>query len=90
MKTNQIGIVHRINLVKTFPNMKVTFNLVTTKEVIHCVVSNNELAQQFLFLDNGTTEIAFFGFVNHHNQLDIQKMTIRNPTSYILTFAMKV
>lgn len=89
MKLNQIGIVDKIRVIKTFPDMLVRFTLITSMETINCVVSKKELAQQLLFLEDGKTEIACFGFFNERQQLILNKMTIRNPTSYIMTFAMK-
>ncbi len=89
MKSNQIGIVDKIRVIKTFPDMLVRFTLVTESEQINCIVTKKELAQQLLFLDNGQTEIACFGHVSKHNYLVIDKMTIRNPTSFLMAFAMQ-
>lgn len=89
MKTNQIGIVDKIRVIKTFPDMLVRFTLVTSTERINCIVTKKELAQQLLFLENGQTEIACYGHVSKTDKLVIDKMTIRNPTSYLYQFAMK-
>lgn len=89
MKANQIGTVDKIKVIKTFPDMLITFTLITNRGDIECRVLKSELAKQLLFLEDGQTDIACFGTVIHNNQLIIQKMTIRNPTSYIMTFAMK-
>ncbi len=89
MKTNQIGIVDKIRVIKTFPDMLVRFTLNTNDDHINCIVTQKELAQQLLFLENGQTEIACFGHISKHNYLVIDKMTIRNPTSFLMTFAMQ-
>lgn len=89
MKTNQIGIVDKIRVIKSFPDMLVRFTLVTPEEQINCIVTKKELAQQLLFIENGETEIACFGHVSPHKQLVIDKMTIRNPTSFLYEFAMR-
>lgn len=88
MKTNQIGIVDKIRVIKTYPNMLVRFTLQTSKGQINCIVCKKELANQLLFLEDGKTEIACFGHVNKKQQLIIDKMTIRNPSSFVSTFAM--
>lgn len=89
MRTNQIGIVDKIRVIKTFPDMLVRFTLVTPSESINCIVTKKELAQQLLIIENGQTEIACFGHVSKHNYLVIDKMTIRNPTPFLMKFAMK-
>ena len=89
MKTNQIGIVDKIRVIKTFPEMLVRFTLVTPSERINCIVTKKELSQQLLFLENGQTEIACFGHISKTDKLVIDKMTIRNPTSYLMAFAMQ-
>ncbi|WP_314067448.1 hypothetical protein [uncultured Vagococcus sp.] len=89
MKTNQIGIVDKIRVIKTYPDMLVRFTLVTPLERINCIVTKKELAQQLLFLENGQTEIACFGHISKTDKLVIDKMTIRNPTSFLMEFAMK-
>lgn len=89
MKTNQIGIVDKIRVIKTFPDMLVRFTLIASNERINCIVTKKELAQQLLFLENGQTEIACFGHVSKTDKLVIDKMTIRNPTPFLMEFAMK-
>ncbi|WP_314066509.1 hypothetical protein [uncultured Vagococcus sp.] len=89
MKSNQIGIVDKIRVIKTYPDMLVRFTLVTSSERINCIVTKKELAQQLLFIENGQTEIACFGHVSKTNKLVIDKMTIRNPTSFLMAFAMQ-
>lgn len=88
MKTNQIGIVDKIRVLKTYPDMLVRFTLITPTEHVNCFVTKKELAQQLLFLENGETEIACFGHISAHNQLVIDKMTIRNPPPFLMAFAM--
>ena len=90
MKTNQIGIVDKIRVIKTYPDMLVRFTLVTEDENINCIVTKKELAQQLLFLENGETEIACFGHYSKTNKLVVDKMTIRNPTPFLFEFAMRV
>ncbi|WP_314059819.1 hypothetical protein [uncultured Vagococcus sp.] len=89
MKTNHIGVVDNIRVIKTFPDMLVRFTLITTNELINCIVTKKELAQQLLFLENRQTEIACFGHVSKTDKLVIDKMTIRNPTSFLMAFAMQ-
>lgn len=88
MKSNQIGIVDKIRVIKTFPDMLVRFTLQTSKEQVNCIVCKKELANQLLFLEDGQTEIACFGHFNKKQQLIVDKMTIRHPSSFVKTFSM--
>ena len=89
MKTNQVGIVDKIRVIKSYPDMLVRFTLVTPDERINCIVTKKEIAQQLLFIENGQTEIACFGHVSKSGKLVIDKMTIRNPSPYLFEFAVK-
>ena len=90
MKNNYVGIVDKIRVIKTHPDMLVRFSLVNIEETINCVVAKKELANQLLFFENGKTEVAVYGHANKRGQLVIDKMMIRNPTAYLRTFAMGV
>lgn len=88
MCANPIGLVDKIRVVKTYPNMLVRFTLKTSQGKINCLVAKKELANQLLFFEDAQTEIACFGHINPKEQLVIEKMTIRNPSSFISAFAM--
>lgn len=90
MKVNHIGIVDKLRIIKSYPEMLVRFTLITPEGQINCIVTNKPLAQQLLFIEDGQTEIACFGHIRQKNCLVIDKLTIRNPTSYLYQFAMKI
>lgn len=90
MKNNHIGIVEKIRVIKTFPDMLIRFTLLSTDGPINCVVAKKELANQLMFFENGKTEVAVYGHANKRNQLVVEKMMIRNPSPYLRTFALGV
>lgn len=89
MKNNYVGVVDKIKVVKTFPDMLVRFTLVTKDENLNCIVSRKEIADRLLFLEDGKTEVAIFGHTNSRNQLVIEKMMFRNPNSFLVKFTSK-
>ena len=86
MKNNYVGTVDKIKVIKTFPDMLIRFTLISIEGNVNCIVSNRDLANQFLFLEDGKTEVAVYGHANKRNQLVIEKMMIRKPTSFELKF----
>lgn len=89
MKNSYIGVVDKIRVVKSFPNMLVRFTLHTNSKDINCLVSRKELANLILFLDDGKFEVATFGHFNSKNQFVIEKFSIRNPDNFIREFVLK-
>lgn len=88
MKRNYVGIVDKIKLISAFPDMLVRFTLMTHNETINCLASDRQLANKLLFLENGKTEIALFGHANRRGQLVVEKMMVRNPTSFERAYVM--
>ena len=87
MKNNYVGTVDKIRVIKSLPDMLVRFTLLTIEGNVNCIVSNKDLANQLLFLEDGKSEVALFGHPNKRKQLVIEKMMLRNPTSFELKFA---
>lgn len=88
-KNSYVGIVDKIRVIKSFPDMLVRFTLHTPSADINCLVSKKKLANLILFLEDGKFELATFGHYNSRNQLVIEKFTVRNPDSFIREFVLK-
>lgn len=88
-KNSYVGVVTKIRVIKSFPNMLVRFTLRTKTANINCLVHNKDLANLILFLDEDKFELATFGHYNNRNQFIIEKFTIRNPDSFIREFVLK-
>ncbi|MHC5227591.1 hypothetical protein ACYSNW_04840 [Enterococcus sp. LJL99] len=88
-KNSYVGVVDKIRVIKSFPDMLVRFTLHTQTEDINCLVSRKELANLILFLDDGKYELATFGHYNSRNQFVIEKFNIRNPDNFIREFVLK-
>jgi len=88
-KKGYIGVVTKIRVIKSVPNMLVRFTLKTSTANINCLVHNKDLANLILFLDEDKFELATFGHYNSRNQFIIEKFTIRNPNSFIREFILK-
>ena len=88
-KNSYVGVIDKIRVIKSFPDMLVRFTLHTQSEDINCLVSRNELANLILYLDDGKYELATFGHYNSRNQFVIEKFSIRNPDSFIREFVLK-
>ena len=88
-KNSYVGVVDKIRVIKSFPDMLVRFTLRTQSEDINCIVSRKELANLILFLDDGKFEVATFGHYNSRNQFVIEKFSIRNPDNFIREFVLK-
>ncbi|MDA9471969.1 hypothetical protein [Enterococcus sp. 5H] len=88
-KNNYVGIVDKIKVIKSFPNMLVRFTLHTVDTDIQCIVCKKELANLLLFLDNNKYEVAVFGHANLRKQLIVEKFMVRNPNSFIHEFVTK-
>ncbi|WP_409023219.1 hypothetical protein ACJXDE_13355 (plasmid) [Enterococcus faecium] len=73
-----IGLLDKIRVIKTQP-LLVRFTLRTSHEPINCVVSNIEIADKLLILEEGKYTISVTGHFNKRNQLVIESMQIRNP-----------
>lgn len=88
-KNSYVGVVDKIRVIKSFPDMLVRFTLRTSSADINCLVSKKELANLILFLDDGKFEVATFGHYNNRKQLVIEKFTVRNPNSFVREFILK-
>lgn len=88
-KNSYVGVVTKIRVIKSFPNMLVRFTLKTNTTNINCLVHNKDLANLILFLDEDKFELATFGHYNNRSQFIIEKFTIRNPNSFIREFVLK-
>ncbi len=88
-KNSYIGVVAKIRVIKSFPDILVRFTLHTPSADVNCLVSKKELANLILFLDDGKFELATFGHYNSRNQLVIEKFTVRNPNSFVREFILK-
>ena len=88
-KNSYVGVVDKIRVIKSFPDMLVRFTLHTQSEDINCLVSRKELANLILFLDDGKYKLATFGHYNNRNQFVIEKFNIRNPDNFIREFVLK-
>lgn len=73
-KKSYVGIVDKIKVLKSLPNMLVRFTLHTNSEDINCLVSRKELATLILFLDDGKYELATYGHYNSRNQFIIENL----------------
>lgn len=82
MRRNLIGVVDKIRSLKTFPDMLVRFTLIVGNEKVNCVVSDRQIGNSLLFLEDGKTEVALFGDYNSRKQLVVKKLVVRNPTSF--------
>lgn len=84
-----VGVVDKIRVIKSFPDMLVRFTLHTSSADINCLVSKKELANLILFLDDGKFELATYGHYNSRKQFIVEKFTIRNPNSFVREFVLK-
>ena len=82
MINNPIGIVDKIKLVTSFPDMLVRFSLVVGDETVNCICGDTSICNSLLFLEDGKTDVALFGIYNSRKQLVVKKMFIKNPTSF--------
>ncbi|MGF2053307.1 hypothetical protein [Vagococcus fluvialis] len=89
MINNPTGIVDKIKLVTSFPDMLVRFSLVVGDETINCICGDTSICNSLLFLEDGKTEVALFGIYNNRKQLVVKKMFIKNPTSFEKEFAVR-
>lgn len=87
MKKNLIGTVANIRVIKSLPDMLVRFTLETQTGKVNCLVANKEIVNQLLFFEEEETEVAVFGHYNQREQLVIEKLMIRRPTSFLLKYA---
>lgn len=88
-KNSYVGVVDKIRVIKSFPDMLVRFTLHTPSADINCLVSKKELAYLILFLEEDKFELAIFGHYNSRKQFIIEKFTIRNPNSFVREFVLK-
>ena len=89
MINNPTGIVDKIKLVTSFPDMLVRFSLVVGDETVNCICGDTSICNSLLFLEDGKTEVALFGLYNSRKQLVVKKMCIKNPTSFEKEFAVR-
>ncbi|MEX1505523.1 hypothetical protein [Enterococcus sp. C56] len=76
MKSNYVGTVEKIRVLKMYPNLLVRFSLVTHDETINCIVSKKIIAHKLLMISDGT-ELAVYGHESKKRQLVIDKLSIR-------------
>ncbi|WP_375180105.1 hypothetical protein [Enterococcus rotai] len=88
-KNSYVGIVDKIRVIKSFPDILVRFTLHTPSADINCLVSKKEHANLILFLEDGKFELSIFGHYNSRNQFVIEKFTVRNPNSFVRDFILK-
>ncbi len=89
MINNPTGIVDKIKLVTSFPDMLVRFSLVVGDETVNCICGDTSICNSLLFLEDSKTEVALFGVYNSRKQLVVKKMFIKNPTSFEKEFAVR-
>ncbi|WP_270312648.1 hypothetical protein [Vagococcus fluvialis] len=89
MINNPTGIVDKIKLVTSFPDMLVRFSLVVGDETVNCICGDTSICNSLLFLEDGKTEVALFGIYNSRKQLVVKKMFNKNPTSFEKEFAVR-
>ncbi|PZL71697.1 hypothetical protein CI088_11895 [Enterococcus plantarum] len=88
-KSSYVGIVDKIRVIKSFPDMLVRFTLHTPSADINCLVGRKELANLILFLEDGKFELATFGHYNNRKQFVIEKFAVKNPDSFVREFVLK-
>ncbi|MGX6993927.1 hypothetical protein CBF34_06990 [Vagococcus penaei] len=88
MKNNLTGVVDKIKLLSSFPDMLVRFTILTNNETINCITSDRKIGNQLLFLEDGRSQVAIFGHYNSRKQLVVEKLALRNPTSFERKFAV--
>lgn len=84
-----IGVVDKIRVLTSFPDMLVRFTLHTSKGDINCLVANKQIANKMLFLDENKYQVSTFGHYNNRKQFVVQKLAIRNPDSFVREFVVK-
>ena len=89
MINNPTGIVDKIKLVTSFPDVLVRFSLIVGDETINCICGDTSICNSLLFLEDGKTKVALFGIYNSRKQLVVKKMFIKNPTSFEKEFAVR-
>ncbi|MGM0216925.1 hypothetical protein [Enterococcus sp. AZ126] len=88
-KNSYVGVVDKIRVIKSFPDMLLRFTLHTDFKNINCLVSKKELANLILFLEDGKFELAIFGHYNRRKQFIVEKFTVRNPDNFARKFVVK-
>ncbi|WP_348922098.1 hypothetical protein [Enterococcus rotai] len=88
-KNSYVGVVDKIRVIKSFPDMLVRFTLCTSSGDVNCLVSKKELANLILFLDDGKFEVATFGHYNNRQQFVIERFAVKNPDSFVREFILK-
>lgn len=88
-KNSYVGIIDKIRVIKSFPDMLVRFTLHTPSADINCLVCKKELANLLLFLDDGKFELATHGHYNNRSQFIVDKFIVRNPDNFIREFVLK-
>lgn len=62
--------------------MLVRLTLIVGDEKVNCIISDRQIGNSLLFLEDGKTEVALFGNYNSKKQLVVKKVVMRNPTSF--------
>ncbi|MGY3765382.1 hypothetical protein ACWOAH_11180 [Vagococcus vulneris] len=88
MRRNLTGTVDKIKLLSSFPDMLVRFSIIDNDIVVNCIVHDRSLGNRLMFLEDGKSEVAVFGHYNSRNQLVVEKMALRNPSSFEREFAV--
>lgn len=89
MQKNPNGVIDKIRMLSYYPEMLVRFTIVTSDENINCICGVKKLCNSLLFLDEGKTKVAVYGKYNSRKQLVVEKMFIKNPTSFEKEFAVR-
>ncbi|MBO0477890.1 hypothetical protein DOK76_12480 [Vagococcus sp. DIV0080] len=89
MQNNPSGIIDKIRMLSYYPQMLVRFTILTNDKRINCICSDKNLCNSLLFLDEGKTKVAIYGRYNSRKQLVVEKMFIKNPTSFEKEFAVR-
>lgn len=88
MRRNLTGTVDKIKLLSSFPNMLVRFSIIDNDNVVNCITHDRDLGNRLMFLEDGKSEVAVFGHYNSRNQLVVEKMALRNPSSFEKVYAV--
>lgn len=87
MKNNLVGTVDKIRVLKMYPEILVRFTLINGDDHVNCIISDHNLANTLLLLEEGVSQVATFGHYNNRKQFVIEKMMLRNPSTFQQTYA---
>lgn len=87
MKKNLVGTFEKLRFIGDYPNIMIRFTLITDEGHVNCIATK-EIANRLMMMVE-KKEIAVYGHYNAKNQLVIEKMMIRNPSSFTLAYISK-